>query len=190
MDRNFSYRNDQTIGGQLGNIIIYHSYLRCATGNCSWAATFPSLHKRPARQPIYTRVRLFADDCILYTPIKTQNDSSLLQNDLLKWQKWQDKWLMKCNPGKCYTMTLATRTPSRNMYTFCGQTLTSVDSHCYIGIHLSNTLNWTAQTKAASTKVQQTLGVIRRNLNKCPTHIKASSSFRQITYDRRPPSLD
>ena len=32
---------------------IYHSYLRCTTGNCSWAATFPSLHKRPTRQPIY-----------------------------------------------------------------------------------------------------------------------------------------
>ena len=99
-----------------------------------------------------TSVRLFADDCILYTPIRTQNDSSLLQNDLFKLQKWQDKWLMKFNPGKCYTMTLATRTPTPNMYTFCGQTLTSVDPHCYLGIHLSNTLNWTAQTKAASTK--------------------------------------
>ena len=70
-------------------------------------------------------------------------------------------------------MTLATRTPTPNTYTFCGQTLTSVDSHCYLGIHLSNTLNWTAQTKSASTKAQQMLGVSRRNLNKCPTHIKA-----------------
>ena len=80
---------------------------------------------------------------------------------------------MKFNPDKCYTMTLANRTPTSNMYTFCGQTLTSVYSHCYLGIHLSNTLNWTNQTKVASTKAQQTLGVIRRNLNKCPTHIKA-----------------
>ena len=38
-------------------------------------------------------LRLFADDCILYTPIRTQNDSSLLQNDLHKLQKWQDTWL-------------------------------------------------------------------------------------------------
>ena len=82
-----------------------------------------------------TSVRLFADDCILYTPIKTQNDSSLLQNDLglLKLQKWQYTWLMRFNLGKCYTMTLATRPPTPNMYTFCEQTLTSVDSHCYIG---------------------------------------------------------
>ena len=80
---------------------------------------------------------------------------------------------MKFDPGKCYTMTLATRTHTPNMYTFSGQTLTSVDSHCYLDIHLSNTLNWTAQTKVASAKAQQTLGVIRRNLNKCSTHIKA-----------------
>ena len=42
---------------------------------------------------------------------------------------------------------------------------------------------WTAQTKAASTKAQQTPGVIRRNLNKCSTHIKAvayTSSVRPI----------
>ena len=128
--------------------------------------TFSSLHKRPTSN-LSTSVRLFADDCILYTPIRTQNDSSLLQNDLLKLQKWQDTWLMKFNPDKCYTMTLATRTHTSNMYTFCGHTLTSVDYHCYLGIHLSNTLNWTTQTKAASTKAQQALGVIRGNLNKC-----------------------
>ena len=130
-----------------------------------------------------TSVRLFADDCILYTPIRTQNDSSLLQNDLIKLQQWQDKWLMKFNPDKCYTTTLATRTPTPNMYTFCGQTLTSVDSHCYLGIHLSNTLNWTVRTKVTSSKAQQTLGVIRRSLNKCSTHIKAvayTSSVRPI----------
>ena len=117
MGRNFSDRTDPTSGRQWGNIIIYHSYLRCTTGNCSWAATFPSLHKRPTRQPISTGVRLFADDCILYrpTPIRTQNDSSLLKNDLLKLQKWQDKWFMQFNPGKCYTMTLATRTPTPNI---------------------------------------------------------------------------
>ena len=67
-----------------------------------------------------TSVRLFADDCLLYTPIRTQNGSSLLQNDLLKLQKWQDTWLMKFNPDKCYTMTLAT---TSNM------TIVSVEKH-------------------------------------------------------------
>ena len=30
-----------------------YSYLRCTTGNRSWAATFPFIHKRPTRKPIY-----------------------------------------------------------------------------------------------------------------------------------------
>ena len=107
MDRNFSNRKDPAGGRQWSNIVIDHSYLRCTTGNRSWATTFPSLHKRPTRQPISTCVRLFADDCILYTSIRTQNESSLLQNDLHKLQKWQDTWLMKFNPNKCDTMTLA-----------------------------------------------------------------------------------
>ena len=172
MDRNFSNRKDPTGGRQWSNIIIDHSYLRCTPGNCSWATSF-LLYINDLPDNLSTSVRLFADDCILYTPIRTQNDSSLLQNDLHELQKWQDTLLMKFNPDKCYTMTLATGTPTSNKYTFCGQILTSVDSHCYLGIHLSNTLNWTTQTKVASTKAQQTLGVIRRNLNKCPSHIKA-----------------
>ena len=77
-----------------------------------------------------TSVRIFADDCLVYTPIRTQNDSSLLQNDLHKLQNWQDTWLMQFNPDKCYTMTLATRTPTSNMYTFSGQTYSMHNTRC------------------------------------------------------------
>ena len=31
-----------------------------------------------------SNVRLFADDCLLYQPVKSDNDISLLQNDLIK----------------------------------------------------------------------------------------------------------
>ena len=80
---------------------------------------------------------------------------------------------MKFNPTKCFTMTLASRKPTPTIYTFCGQQLKSVQSHCYLGVQISNTLNWTAQCNSVARKAQQTLGVIRRNLNKCPTHIKS-----------------
>ena len=119
-----------------------------------------------------SNVRLFADDCLLYPPVKSDNDTSLLQNDLLKLEEWQNTWLMKFNPTKCFTMTLASRKPTPNHYT-CGQQLKSIQSHCYIGVQISNTLNWTTQRNSVVKKAQQTLGVIRRNLNKCPTHIKS-----------------
>ena len=63
-------------------------------------------------------VRLFADDCLLYQPVKSDNDISLLQNDLIKLEEWQNTWLMKFNPTKCFTMTLASRKPTPNIYTF------------------------------------------------------------------------
>ena len=46
-------RSQQVVVNKWGSIIIYNSYLRCTTGNCSWAANCPSLHKPPTRQPIY-----------------------------------------------------------------------------------------------------------------------------------------
>ena len=70
-------------------------------------------------------------------------------------------------------MTLASRKPTPNHYTFCGQQLKSVQSHCYLGVQISNTLSWTAQCNTVAKKAQQTLGVISRTLNKCPTHIKS-----------------
>ena len=60
-----------------------------------------------------------------------------------------------------------------NLYTFCGQQLQSVQSHCYLGVQISNTINWTAQCNSVARKAQHTLGVIRRNLNKFPTYIKS-----------------
>ena len=80
---------------------------------------------------------------------------------------------MKFNPTKCFTMTLASRKPIPNHYTFCGQQLKYVQSHCYLGVQISNTLNWTTQCNSVTKKAQQTLGVTRRNLSKCPTHIKS-----------------
>ena len=84
------------------------------------------------------------NDCLLYLPVKSDNDTSLFQNDLIKLEEWQNTWLMKLNPTKCFTMTLTLRKPTANLCTFCDQQHKSVQYHCYIGVHISNTLNWTA----------------------------------------------
>ena len=46
-------------------------------------------------------VRLFADDCLLYRPIKSKDDQKKLQEDLTKLERWADIWGMKFNPSKC-----------------------------------------------------------------------------------------
>ena len=46
-------------------------------------------------------VRIFADDCLLYRPIKSKDDQKKLQENLTKLERWTDIWGMKFNPFKC-----------------------------------------------------------------------------------------
>ena len=38
------------------------------------------------------KTRLFADDCVIYRPIKTTKDCLQLQEDLHRLAEWEDKW--------------------------------------------------------------------------------------------------
>ena len=38
-------------------------------------------------------IRLFADDCLLYRTIHSQQDAVILQEDLNMLQQWEAKWL-------------------------------------------------------------------------------------------------
>ena len=50
----------------------------------------------------WTFVRLFADDCLVYRPIESDQDQITLQRDLTTLKYWADRWGMRFNPKKCY----------------------------------------------------------------------------------------
>ena len=54
-------------------------------------------HINDLPQAVQSQVRLFADDCLIYRPIKSQTDHITLQNNLLELEKWADKWGMRFN---------------------------------------------------------------------------------------------
>ena len=53
--------------------------------------------------------RLFADDCLLYRPIRLNAVSEELQTDLDKLQKWENNWLMSFNPDKCEVIRITNK---------------------------------------------------------------------------------
>jgi hypothetical protein len=120
---------------------------------------------------ITSQTRLFADDCLLYTPIPTNGDTSTLQNDLKLLETWQDTWLMNFNPSKCCTMTIGKRNPPQHEYKFCNQVLDSVSSQKYLGVHISNTLSWNIHVQESIKKAQRVQNVIRRNLWSCNSEV-------------------
>ena len=48
----------------------------------------------------HSKLRLFADDSIIYKEIKTQDDCYKLQSDLDAAAQWESDWLMAFHPDK------------------------------------------------------------------------------------------
>ena len=44
---------------------------------------------------VHSAARLFAGDCIIYRPIRNNDDTILLQNDLNKIAEWEFMWQMQ-----------------------------------------------------------------------------------------------
>ena len=52
-------------------------------------------------QYVKSKVRLFADDTVIYLAIKSSVDCIQLQQDLLSLENWESDWKMEFNATKC-----------------------------------------------------------------------------------------
>ena len=72
-----------------------------------------------------TKVRLFADDCIIYRTIKSEEDSKILQKDLDELIKWETNWSMSFHPEKCQLLRVTKKKKQINSkYFIHGKELT------------------------------------------------------------------
>ena len=89
---------------------------------------------------VKSQVRLFVDDCLIYSQIKTKKDHQILQNDLKELENGAAKWGMRFNAKKCYILSI--RQKSSHFYQLDGEILQQVDSNPY----LSKFITWTLKT--------------------------------------------
>ena len=66
-------------------------------------------HINDPPQRATSKVRLFADDCLLYRPIHSPRDKLLPQQDLAALETWAEDWGMMCNVSKCHLMSIHRR---------------------------------------------------------------------------------
>ena len=62
-------------------------------------------------------------------------------------------------------------------YTLKGETLANVSSTSYLGVCLSETLEWEAHINKITSKANFTLGFLRRNLKACPPKLGGTAYF-------------
>ncbi len=93
---------------------------------------------------LQSSVRLFADNCILYHPIKHHNDVHILQGDLDMLAIWEETWQMDFNPSKWHVIHVShSLDPKYDEYSLRGHTLDTVEEATYLGVTLTSKLNWT-----------------------------------------------
>ena len=117
--------------------------------------------------------RLYADDCIIYRPIRNINDVVSLQMDLNRLYKWSEKWLLKFNVKKCKVMHISKNCNSLKMNYHIGKKQLEV-TNCeqYLGIFISDDLSWKKHIQSIVSSSFQKLGLVNRVFYHCSPDIK------------------
>ena len=124
---------------------------------------------------IRSSVRLFADDCVLYWNIKSPIDCKILQDDLNSLSRWETDWQMKFNVAKCHSMRVTRHLPDKQIlfdYTLHQQKLEQVQSAKYLGLTITDNLDWGQHVSEISCKANKTMGFLRCNLALALRHTK------------------
>ena len=121
-----------------------------------------------------SKIRLFADDSLLYRTIRNAEDSATLQSDLDTLQTWERKNKMEFHPDKCQVLRITNKTtPIQVTYNIHNTPLTVVPHAKYLGVHIDSKLSWNVQCTSLCNKANSTLAFLQRNLSSCPQDVKA-----------------
>ena len=122
---------------------------------------------------VKSKVRLFADDTIMYLTVKTSTDANILQNDLHALEKWEQDWSMEFNSDKCEVLRITRkRNPVIFPYKLHNKELNVTNAAKYLGVNISKDLNWSPHINNMTGKAKNTLRFIKRNIKTSNTKVK------------------
>ncbi|MCG7868954.1 MAG: reverse transcriptase family protein, partial [Candidatus Thiodiazotropha taylori] len=125
---------------------------------------------------VSSTARLFADDCLLYREISSQEDAASLQEDLDHLQEWERDWQMLFNPDKCEHIRITNkRKIVQTSYNIHGHVLKETTKAKYLGVTIDSKLTWNSHVDVVTKRANQTISFLQRNLSSCPKDIKATS---------------
>ena len=116
---------------------------------------------------ISSNLKLFADDCLIYRPIRDLHDRHALRQDLDLLHQWSETWQMKFNIDKCHLLRFSLkRNNLEGNYHLGDFQLSEVKEHKYLGVLLTNNLSWQKHINGMTSKANQMLGLISQNLRR------------------------
>ena len=92
---------------------------------------------------IFSTIRFYADDVIIYRQIDTEEDVLKLQEDLAELSQWAQHWLMHFNLSKCEHLTVTNiHSPSSLDYFPNNCPISKASFSKYLGVTITSNLSW------------------------------------------------
>ena len=104
---------------------------------------------------------LFADDTKIFNMIKSNDDSTILQENLTKLEEWSDTWLLRFHPDKCKHMHIRKKNDD-NSYSLHGKSLEKVIEEKDIGVVTDSDLTFEKHINEKVNKANQMFVTLRR----------------------------
>ena len=117
---------------------------------------------------LQSKVRLFADDTIVYVAVTNEADAAVLRKDLKLLEEWENRSQMSFHPDKRNVLQV---TQCRNSFThdniLHNQTLMEKGAVKYLGVAVHHKLSWNEHNSSK--------GFLRRNLQIHQKHVKGNA---------------
>ena len=124
---------------------------------------------------VQCKIRLYADDILLYSEVSSINDCIHLQNNFNYLFNWSETWLLQFNPAKCMHLQISNkRSYIKFTYYLDRSILKEVPFANYISITINSELTWSDHDTRVVAKANSVLGFLQCNLKYCPPEIKTS----------------
>jgi len=112
-----------------------------------------------------SRLVLYADDILLFRPIRTIGDYSALQADIDTLSNWATQNTMTFNTAKCKYMRISRKKKcsiSAPSFFLNGCPLEEVPTFKYLGIIISSDLSWSQHIRGICSKARKIIGMLYR----------------------------
>ena len=123
---------------------------------------------------VTSKIRLYADDVLLFSTVDTLEDCSQLQLDLGNLGTWAKIWQMEFNPDKCQHLQITNKHNFIDFtYRICNCYIQKVNHAKYLGVVIDKHLSWSEHISQIIKKANLAKAFLQRNFNCCPIPVKA-----------------
>lgn len=118
-------------------------------------------------------IKHYADDTVISYKVESNYNQEKLNEHLSMIGCWCKKWQMELNPSKTVFMPITRKTkPLLFRYVIHDEPLLRVSEYKYLGVYVTDSLNWNRHIDYICDKSQKKLWMLRRRLSEATPEVK------------------